>query len=166
MDDPLFWFPESLSPVGIPVTFSFSEQEQLYGLRYVNRSFWSSCTRDDIRYSFNHVSKDANGKKPDVPEKFIDVFEDLLRHINFLPPRVPFTIVRNWHVPRFDLTRADQEYKTLAELTLDLPFRYGSLTDMFTSFRAWIGSDRLPTFQVPGLEFVTSTGKDIFKLEW
>ena len=93
MDDPLLWFPESLSPVGIPVTFCFSEQERLYGLRYVNRSFWSSCTRDDIRCSFNHDSKDANDKKPDVPEKFIDVFEDLLCHINFLPPRVPVTIV-------------------------------------------------------------------------
>jgi hypothetical protein len=55
-------------------------------------------------------------------------------------------------------------HKAFAELPLDLPFRYGSLTVMTTSFRSWIGSDRMTTFQVPGLEFVVSTG-NIFKLE-
>ena len=108
-------------------------------------------------------------KKQDVPEKFIVVFEDLPCHINFLPSRVPVTIVWNWHLPRFDLTREDQEYKVFAELPLDLynlPFRYGSLTVIHTSFRPWIGSVRMPTFEVPGLEFVVSTGKDIFKSDW
>ena len=132
----------------------------------MNRSFWSFCTRDDIRCSFNHGNKNTNDKKTDVPEKFIDAFEDFPDHINFLPPRVPVTIVWNWHLPRFDLTREDQEYKAFAELPLDLPFRYGSLTVMRTSFRPWIGSDSMPTFAVPGLEFVAITGEDIFISEW
>jgi hypothetical protein len=161
--EPLFWFPDS--PVTIPATFSFSEQERPYGPRTPSRSYCSFCTRDDIRCSFNHDSKDANGKKPDVPERFIDTFEDLLCHINFLPSRVPVTIVWNWHSPRFDSTCEDQEYKLFAELLLDLPFRYGSLTVMHTSCRPWIGSDRIPTFAVPGLEFFASTGKDRFNSE-
>jgi hypothetical protein len=89
--------------VGIPSTFvkPLSEQERLYGRQTPSRSYWSFCTKDDIRCVFNHVSKEENGKKPDVPERFIDVFEDLVTHINFLPPRVPVVIVWNWHLPRF-----------------------------------------------------------------
>ena len=126
----------------------------------MNRSYWSFCTRDDIRCSFNHGRKDGNGKKPDVPEKFLDAFEDLLRHINFLLPRVPVTIVWHWHLPRFDLTREDQEYKVFADLPSDLTFRYSSLTALRTYFRPWIGSERMPTFDIPGLEFFAITGKD------
>ena len=120
----------------------------------------------DIRYSFNHGSKDANGKKPDVPERFIDAFDDLLVHINFLPPRVPVTIVWNWHLPRFDSTLEDQEFKAFADLPLDLPFRYGSLTAMRTSFRPWIGSDVMRAFDIPGMEFFAVTGPDQFNSEW
>ncbi len=168
----IFWFPESPSPVGIPATLSFSEQERIYGPWTVNRSYWSFCSKNDIRCSFNHDSKDANDKKPGVPERFIDSFEDILCHINFLSPRVPVTIVWNWHLPRFDSTIdiyhvsilistcEDQEYKAFAELSLDLPFRYGSLTVMLTSCRPWIGLDVMCAFSTPGMEFFTVTEPD------
>ena len=141
----LFWYPHR--SVGIPSTFvkPLSEQERLYGRQTSSRSYWSFCTKDDIRCSFNHGSKDANGKKPDVLERFINAFHDLLVHINFLPPRVPVTIVWNWHLPRFDSTCEDQKYKVFVDLLLDLPFRYGSLTSMDTSGRTWVGSDVMRT---------------------
>ncbi len=132
--EPFFCYPHSSA--GIPATFAkpLSEQERLYGRQTSSRSYWSFCTKDDIHCSFNHGSKDANGKKPDVPERFIDAFHDLQVQINFLPPRVPVTIVWNWHLPRFDSTREDQEFKAFSDLPSDLPFRYGSLTVLRTSF--------------------------------
>ena len=165
MED-LFWYPDSSA--GIPATFAnpLSEQERLYSRQTSNRSYWSFCTKDNIRYSFNHGSKDANGKKPDVPERFIDAFEDLVAHINFLTPRVPVVIVWNWHLPRFDSTCGDQEFKDFSDLPSDLPFRYGSLTALRTSFRPWIGSDRMPAFDIPGMEFCATTGKNRFNSEW
>ena len=99
--------------MGIPVTFPkpLSEEERLYGRQTVIRSSWSFCTKADIRSVFNHDRKDANGKVIYVPERFTDVFDDLVVHINFLSPRVPVTIVWNWHLPRFDSTRDDQEFQ-------------------------------------------------------
>ena len=38
--------------------------------------------------------------------------DDLVVHINFLPSRVPVTIGWNKHLPHFDSTREDQEFKT------------------------------------------------------
>ena len=117
------WYP--VNSAGIPATFAkpLSEQELIYGRQTASRSYWSFCTKDDIRCSFNLDRKDGNGKKPDVPERFIDSFEDLGTHINFLPPRVPVTIVWNWHLPCFGSTREDQEFKVFSDLTSDLPFR-------------------------------------------
>ena len=161
----LFWYPHR--SVGIPSTFvkPLSEQERLYGRQTSSRSYWSFCTKDDIRYSFNHVSKDVNDKKPDLPERFVDVFHDLQVHINFFPSHVPVTIVWNWYLPCFDSTREDQEFKDFSDLPSDLPFRYGSLTALRTSFRPWIGSDRMSSFDIPGLEFFVTTGKNRFNSE-
>ena len=133
--EPLFWYPDI--SVGISATFAnpLLEQERLYGRQTSIRSYWSFCTKDDIRCSFNHVRKDANGTNPDIPEEFIDSFHDLQVHINFLPPRVPVTIVWNWNLPRFDSTCEDQEFKAFSDLSSDLPFRYGSLTVLRTCFR-------------------------------
>ena len=68
-----------------------------------------------------------------------------------------------WHVSilrvKFRISRR------FADLPADLPFRYGSLTTLRTSFRSWIGSDRMSTFGVPGLEFFSSTGPDQFRSE-
>ena len=55
------------------------------------RSFGSQ--KASALWGYLQHSQDGNGKKPDVPEKFIVVFEDLPCHINFLPSRVPVTIV-------------------------------------------------------------------------
>ena len=129
------------------------------------RAYCSFCTKDDIRCSFNHDRKDTNDKETYVPERFTDAFDDLVVHINFLPSLVPVAIVWNWHLPRFDCTREDQEFKTFADLPSNLPFRYGSLTDLRTSFRPWIGSERIPTFDIPGLEFFAITGQDKFNSE-
>ncbi len=154
------WYPDSSA--GIPATFAnpLSEQERLYGQQTASRSYWSFLTKDDIRCAFNHGRKDANGKEIYVPERFTDAFDDLVVHINFLPPRVPVTIVWNWHLPRLDSMREDQESMASADLPSDLTFRYGSLTALRTYFGPWIGSERMPTFDIPGLEFFAITGKD------
>ena len=110
----------------IPATFAnpLSEQERLYGLRTSSRSYWSFGTKNDIRCAFNHGSKDADGKRLHVPERFTDAFDDLVAHRNYLPPRVPITIVWNKHLPNFDSTREHQVYEAFAVLPSDLPFTY------------------------------------------
>ena len=145
---------------------TLTEQERFYGLWTSIRSYWSFCTKNDIRYVFNHDRKDVKGKRIHVPERFKDTFEDLVVHINFLSSRVPVTIVWNWHLPCFDSTCEDQEFKSFADLMSDHPIRYGSLTVLHTSFRSWIGSERIPTFVIPGLEFFAITGKNNFNSEW
>ena len=64
-----------------------------------------------------------------------------------------------------DSTREDQEFKVFSDLLSDLPFRYGSLTVLCTSFRFCIGSDSMPVFDIPGLEFCDTTGKNRFNSE-
>ena len=53
----IVWNPDC--PVGIPATFvnTLTEQDRLYGLRASSRSFWSFCTKNDIRGAFQHGSK-------------------------------------------------------------------------------------------------------------
>ena len=104
-------------------------------------------------------SKDADGKRLHVPERFTEAFDDLVVHINYLPPRVPMPIVWNKHLSHFDSTREHQFYQAFAFLTSDLPFNYGSLTAWRTSFRPWLGSTYMPAFDVPGLEFFATTGE-------
>ena len=156
------------SPVGIPATLAYplTEQERLYGLLSSSRSYWSFCTTNAIRCAFNHGSKDANGKKLHVPEALTDAFEDLVVNINVLPPRVPVTIVWNKHLPHFDSTREDQEFKAFADLPSDLPFSYGSLTALRISFRPWLESYAMLAFHIPGLEFFAITGTDKNNSEW
>jgi hypothetical protein len=86
--------------------------------------------------------------------------------MNFLPPRVPVTIVWNKHLPQFDSTREDQEFKAFADLPSDLPFRYGSLTALRTSFRPWLGSAGMPAFVISGLEFFAITRMAKFNSQW
>ena len=107
----IIWYPDI--HVGIPATFAntLTEQERLYGLWTSSRSYWSFCTKNDIRCAFNHGRKDADGKMLHVPEIFTDVFDDLVAHINYLPPRVPITIVWNKHLPHFDSTCEHQVYE-------------------------------------------------------
>ena len=133
----MIWYPKN--PVGIPSTFanSLTEQERLYGLWTSSRSCWCFCTKNDIRYAFNHDRKDVNGKRVLVPEIFTVAFDDLVVHIKFLPSRVPVTIVWNKHLPHFNSTCAQQGYKSFAVLPSDLPFDCGSLTVRRKSFRPW-----------------------------
>ena len=100
----------------------------------------------------------ADGKRLHVPERFTNDFEDLVAHINYMPPLVPITITWNKHLPHFDSTREDQEYKVFADLPSDLPFNYGSLTALRTSFWPLIGSTNMPAFAVPGLQFFAIRG--------
>jgi hypothetical protein len=162
----IVWNPDC--PVGIPATFvdDLTEQDQLYGSRTSSRSFWSFCTKNDIRHTFKHVSEGEDGKRLHVPEAFTDVFEDLVVNINVMPPLFPITIVWNRHLPHFDSTREDQEFKGFVVLPSDLPFIYGSLTALCTSFRTWFGSYEMFAFDIPGLEFYAITGTDKFKSEW
>ena len=83
-----------------------------------------------------------------------------------MPPRFPITIVWNRHLLYFDSTREDQEFKAFAVLPSDLPFSYGSLTILCTSFRTWIGSYAMFVFDIPGLEFFAITRTDKFNSEW
>ena len=160
----IIWYQDS--PVGIPATFANPLTEQgLYGLQTSSRSYWSFCTKNDIRCAFNHDSKDVNGKRLHVPEIFTNVVDDLVSNINFLSTRVPVTIVWNEHLPHFDSTCEDQEFKSFTVLPSDPPFSYGSLTALRTSFRPWLGSFALPAFDIPGLEFFAITGTDKFNSE-
>ena len=117
-----------------------------------------SVPKNDIRYVFNHDRKDTDDKRLHVPERFTDVFDNLETHINYLPTRVPITIVWNKHLPHFDSTCEHQVYETFVVFPCDLSFNYGSLTVWCTSFRPWLGSTSMSTFDVPGLEFLQLRG--------
>ena len=82
-----------------------------------------------------------------------------------MPSHLPVTIVWNQHLPHFDSTREDQEFKVFADLPSYLPFNYGSLTALRTSFRHLLVSSGMPVFDIPGLEFFAITGKYKFNSE-
>ncbi len=161
----IVWNPDC--PVGIPATVvnTLTKQDQFYGSQTSSRSFWSFYTKNDILNAFIHDSNGADDKRIHVPETFTDTFEDLMVSINVMSPRFPITIVWNRHLPHFDSTREDQDIKTFPVLPSDLPFSYGSLTDLSTSFRSWLGSYVMFTFDIPGLEFFAITGTDKFNSE-
>ena len=82
----------------------------------------------------------------------------LLINITIMMSRTPITIMWNKHLPCFDSTFEDQEFKVFTVFPDDLPYNYGSLTAIHTSFRPWIGRTQY-TLDVPGLEFFSTTGE-------
>ena len=158
----LIWNPEC--PVAIPAACvaAFTEHDVPYGMRNTSRSYRSFCTKKDIRRAF---SKTEEGKHIYVPEDFIEAFEYLVINMNIMPPRTPITVMWNKHLPRFDSTLQDQDFKAFTSFPDDLPLNYGSLTAMRTSFRPWVGRSGA-ALEVPGLEFFATTGEYKDEQEW
>ena len=79
---------------------------------------------------------------------------DLMVQMNTVLPCTAITVVWNQHLPCYDSTCVNQEFKAFTCLPDDLAFKYGSLT----AWRSLFGPD-FKRSHVPGLEFFFSTGE-------
>ena len=120
------------------------EMEDHHYLRTSSRSCWSFFNKTDIQHDFTDLTWDVFRKE----------FQ-----------KTPITVVWNQHLPWYDSTCVNQEFKVFTCLSGDLVFKYGSLTDWRSTFRFWLGPDVTCT-DVPGLEFFTSSGECQEETDW
>ena len=117
-------------------TWCMVEMKDRQYQRTLSRSYWSffNETLFDVFVTLDPVSK--------LPNDSFDVFKDLIVHVNTTPPRTPFTVVWNKHLPHYDSTRDNQQFKEFTCLPADLPFKYGSVRlAHILSVMAWTGHD-------------------------
>ena len=103
------------------------EMEDQHHLWTSSRSCWSFFNKTtDIQYVFADFTWDEINKesqKTEPPNGFLDVFMDLIVRINTVPPHTPITVVWNQHLPCYDSTFDNQEFKVFTWLSPDLTFK-------------------------------------------
>ena len=116
----------------IPGTFvnTLTEQDRIYKQRTSSRSFWSFCTKNDIRDAFEHDSKGADDQRLHVPEAFTDVFlgDSHKFHQCLLVSPLLLCGIRIYHTS-IRHSGEQQVFNSFVSLPSGLPLTYGSLTD-------------------------------------